>query len=215
MTILFPREMPTFGFDNCDFDLKRVDAVNRSNGGAIDAIELAEPYWSMTAKTVNLSIADRGRWQAWKASLKGSKTFYAFDPDKVYPAAYGKAVLALLRYGGAAFDGTARLTGTTAGAISIADLPPNFAFTWGDHVSIGMSVGTRRSLHVIQADVAGSNLGTATVAVEPPVRAGADLAAAVQLVRPTCIMKLVPGSFSAPGSGRAAPVSFQGAQPLV
>lgn len=212
MTITYPRAFPTFKFNNCDFDLVRVDAFNRSMGGDIDAIELAEPYWSMTAATVNLSIADRGRWQAWKASLKGFKPFYAFDPDKVFPAAYGPAVLNLTRYAGGAFDGNATLTATTAGTISIANLPVNFAHTWGDHISIGMS-GAGRSLHVIQADVVGSNVGTSTVVVEPPVIAGADLAAAVQLVRPTCIMKLVPGSFKAPGSGKAAPVSFQGVQP--
>jgi hypothetical protein len=212
MTIIYPRPFPTLRFNNCDFALVRVDAVNRSLGGNIDAFELAEPYWSMNAATVNLSIADRGRWQAWAASLKGSKTFYAFDPDKVYPAAYGPAVLNLIRYGGGAFDGTATLTATAPGTISLSDLPANFAHTWGDHVSIGMS-GGGRSLHVIQADAAGGAGGTSTVAVEPPVIADADFTAAVQLVRPTCIMKLVPGSFKAPGSGLAAPVSFQGVQP--
>ena len=215
MTITYPRSFPTTQFTYpCDFKLMRGDAVNRSYGGRVDAMELADPYWSMKATTIDLDGPTRAIWRAWNATLKGStKRFYAFDPDSVYPNAYGAGVLNLTRHGGGSFDGTCTLTGTTAGSLSLSNLPDNFVFSIGDNISIGMS-GSQRSLHLITEAVTGNSSGVATVSVEPPVRAGADNSAAVQLVKATCIMVMVPGTFSASTQDYASPISFEAVQTL-
>jgi hypothetical protein len=217
MTISYPRSFPTAGFQTpCSFELMRNEAVNRVGSNQVQSMELYDPYWSAKFTTHPLYKADRSLWRAWVLSLKGStKTFYAYDPDTEYPIAYpltaaGDSTLPALRYGGSAFDGTCTLVSNAAGTLTLSGLPVSYVFTPGDHVSIGMS-GGQRSLHVVTEALTGSSTGTATIAVEPPVRSGADTGVAVQLVRATCIMVLVPGTFSAP-SGVLAPVSFEAMQ---
>lgn len=206
--------MPTKAFSQCDFTLTRGDAVNRSYGGRVDAMELTDPYWSAKMTTIILEQKERLLWRAWNASLKGStKKFYAYDADSRFPAAYGSGFGSLLRHDTTAFDGTCTLTATAVGSISLSDLPDDYVFSPGDYISIGMT-GGQRSLHVVTEPLTGESDGTATVPVEPPVRAGADVSAPVQLVEATCIMVMVPGSFSAPSQDMFSPVSFQAVQTL-
>lgn len=216
MTIAFPRDFPTSDFSNCDFNLVRGDAVARSYAGQIQAIELADPYWTMKATTQPLTPALRAKWKAWAASLKGSiNQFYAFDIERLYPINYGASALTLTRAGGGTFDGTASLDAATATTLSISGLSNAYALAAGDHVSIGLE-GGQRSLHVVTEDDTALVDGTVTVNVEPPVPASFDLLAAVQLVAPKCIMVMKPNSFNAPADGTGlAPVSFEAVQVLV
>jgi hypothetical protein len=214
VTINYPRDFPTKSFKSCDFKLMRSDAVNRSYGGRVDAMELTDPYWQMTATTSVLLPPQRALWRAWNASLKGStKTFYAFDPDTRYPQNYGASVLNLMRAGGGSFDGTCTLTATTTSSLSLSTLPANYSVAVGDYVSIQMSIGTR-SLHIVTEPIVASAGGVVTVSVEPPVRTGAILSAFVQLVEAKCLMVMAPQSFSSPASEYSSPISFQGVQVL-
>lgn len=214
MSIIFPRNLPGPGFETCEFDIVRNDAVNRDGAGHVDSMELYDPFWSMKASTPPLTRAERAVWRGWNLSLRGSnKRFFAHDPEHEYPRAYGKAALDLLRHSGESFDGTCTLVSTTATTLALEDLPDGYQFKIGDNVSIGMT-GAQRSLHVVTEDVAGDTDGNATIPVEPPVRTGADVEVAVQLVRASCIMVMVPGTFSAPAANGLTPVSFQAVQVL-
>lgn len=207
MAITFPRSMPTDKFESATFELVRNDAINRA-GGRISSHGLFDPYWSFKATTIPLYADDRAKWRAWSMSLKGAaNAFLAFDPECVYPLAYGESVLNLARAAGGAFDGTATVAGTTATTISLSGLPADYVASVGDNVSVQLTTG-RRTLHVVQEQKTGESDGTISLAIEPPVIGTVSLAQPAQLVRATCTMKLA--SFSAPAAGGlASPVSFE------
>jgi hypothetical protein len=221
MTITFPRSFPA-GLDAwgaCDFNLMRQQVANTTYGGQFTGMELADAFWTCKYSTILLGIdgKDRAVWQAWERSLKGVfNAFYGYDPEKRYPFFYGASVLNLTRYGGGAFDGTATVVSTTASTISVSALPASYQFSVGDYISIPMTVG-QRSLYQILEAVTASGTGTATVSVEPSVRSGAATTAlGVQLVSPTCVMIIKPGTFSAQAQAASAQaVTFEAVQKLV
>lgn len=214
--ITFPRSFPTDDFTDCEFKLVRGDVINRTYRGQVQTMELADPYWTIKATTNFLDKVKRAQWQAWANSLKGSiKTFYAYDPEKTYPLAYGRAVLSLLRHGGGAFDGSATLTGSTFDTLSLSNLPDNYQFVEGDHISIAIT-GAKLSLHEVIEAVTGDASGVATVTVEPPIVGAPTLAAGAQLIKASCEMVMTPNTFSAPAAGSGlTQITFEGTQPLV
>ncbi len=214
MAITFPLPFPAgAGFLEGEFTLGEVQAVNTLRSGAVQAMELGDSLWSGRFVTSLCDARQRGRWQAWKGALNGSiGTFLAYDPDKQYPLAYGAGVLALTRFGGGAFDGNATLAAWTATTLQITGLPAAYQAADGDMVSFPWNGG--KALHMIVGDTAASAGGVLDVTVVPPVRISPAPSggAAVALVKPSCIMRLRPGSFSAPTSRARRSVSFEGVQ---
>lgn len=214
MAITYPLPFPTgAGFLEGEFTLGEVQAVNTLRSGAVQAMELGDSLWSGRFVTSLCDARQRGRWQAWKAALNGSiGTFVAYDPEKQYPLAYGESVLALLRAGGGAFDGTGTLAAWTATTLQISGLPAAYQAADGDMVSFPWNGG--RALHMVVGDTAASAGGVLNVTVMPPVRTAPAPAgsASVALVRASCLMRLKPGTFSAPASRARRSVSFEGVQ---
>src|SRR4051812_1029357 len=138
MTITFPRPFPAIaGFRAVDFDLVDPSAVNDLRGGSSIGVELADCYWTASFELKLSNAAERAEWRAWAATLRAIRKFFAFNPDRAYPIAYGSGVLNLLRAVGGGFDGTATLIGSSSGSLTISTLPANYQFTVGDHVSGG------------------------------------------------------------------------------
>lgn len=214
MAITYPLTFPDGpGFAEGEFTLSVVEAVNTLPSGAVQAMEIGEPLWTARFAAPPCDARQRARWQAWKAALRGSiGTFLAFDPEKAFPLAYGEAVLGLTRAGGGAFDGTASLTAWTASTLTLSTLPATYQAAAGDMVSFPWKGG--KALHMVVGDTAASAGGVLTVTVMPPVRLSPAPAAGavVDLVRPSCLMRIRPGSFSAPARREKQPVVFEGVQ---
>lgn len=213
MAITYPRSFPFDpAFARVNFKLVAVESNNRTRGGAVLGVELADAYWSAEFETGLINYKKRAVWQAWANTLRGLRTFYGFDPEKAYPIAYGSAVLALTRFGGGAFDGTCTVASSTTSAVTLSALPAGYQFKTGDHIMLPYSAS--RALHQVVEDTTANSSGVATgISVEPPIRSGVlTTALAASVVKPSCVMMVVPGSFDAPGSRALATVRFSAEQ---
>lgn len=215
MSIIYPRALPDgAGFISVDFKLGEAAVQNTLESGAIQTMEMGEALWSASFQTFEMTMADRQRWQAWALTLRLGKTFYAFDPEKVWPAAYGASVLDLMRAGGGAFDGTATLAAVAPKAVDLTGLPAAYHAKDGDMLSFPWN--NTLALHQVVEDATADGTGAVTLLVEPPLRLDPlpDLPSVVTLVRPSCIMKLKPTSFSAPAGFEPQAVSFEAVQDI-
>lgn len=217
MAISYPRSFPAGAlFASVDFQLGDISVQNMLESGAIQTMEIGPSLWGATWRTVDLQMEDRQKWQAWALTLRGGRTFLASDPEKAYPAAYGSAVLTLSRAGGGAFDGTCTLVAVTATSVQVSGLPANYTARAGDMLSFPWNNG--HALHMVVEDTTANSAGAATFRVHPPVKPvpPPNAGSAVRMVQPVCVMKLKPGTFSAPASHEAArqPVSFESVQDI-
>lgn len=195
----------------------RGDAVNRTRGGGLQIVELADPLWRARYVTKPLRFTARAVWKAWGLSLRGgAKSFLAHHPIRHYPLAYGVAVLALDRAGGGGFDGAAKLDAVpSAYSLQISTLPADYVVSVGDLISIEMD-GNQRSLHSAVEATTADGSGVATVTVEPAVRAGAVIdSTETELVRATFLAAIDWDSFDCPEGDALEPVSFDAVQVLV
>ena len=214
MALVYPLALPTRpGLKLCDFRISRRQAVARPGSGAVQSLELADPLWAVNAETAVLKPAERGVWRAFFDALRGgSKTFLMYDTSRPYPLAYAEGFAGLVIAGTATpYVGAGLLTNVSGTTLTISQLPTGFVISPGDYV--GVPTATPRA--VFRASVNGaiaSNLGVAVVDVEPvPPQ---DLAGPVTFVRPSCVMRLVPGTESAPADAAGAPAVFQAIQDL-
>lgn len=217
MAISYPRSFPANAqFDSVDFKLGDLSVQNTLESGAVQTMEMGPSLWTATFSTIDLQMRDRQIWQAWELTLRGGRTFLAFDPEKVHPAAYGADVLGLTRAGGGAFDGTATLTSVTATTVTVSALPAAYQAKAGDMLSFPWN--SSHALHMVAEDATADGSGAATFKVVPPVQTSPAPSggATVRLVQPVCVMKIKPGTFSAPARPANAPqpVSFECVQDI-
>ncbi|MFG1202891.1 hypothetical protein V5F29_10910 [Xanthobacter aminoxidans] len=215
MAITYPRDFPTdAAFSSINFSLGDISVQNILQSGAVQTMEIGPSLWRADFTTVPVDATGRRVWQAWELSLRNGRTFLAWDPEKRFPAAYGRSVLALTRAGGGAFDGTATLASVAATTVSVTGLPAGYTAKAGDMLSFDWS--GLRVLHMLTEDVTANGAGAATFPVHPPVQTSPAPAggAAVALMRPACTMKIIPNTFDAPASGMFAPVKFQAVQAI-
>jgi hypothetical protein len=220
MAIVYPLALPAGAlFARCEFLLNTIEAVNVMPSGGLLATEVGTPAWTMKAETVPLFPGERARWQAWKLALRGSiGTFLAYDPDKEYPGAYGADVLGMTRAAGGAFDGNGALMDYTSEALAFGALPAGYQILAGDMLAV--AGGGRRMLHMALNDVVADGAGVVdALEVMPPVytpgMAAAGLGAPVALVRPSCIMRIMPESFTTQAEVGPTAVSFEAVQVIV
>lgn len=200
-------------FATAQFNLNVTEAVNTTRSGAIQVMQLGDPLWSAEFETIPLTGEERALWQAWKVALRGSiGTFLCSDPEKAYPRAYGAAVLALTRAGGGAFDGVATLTTATAFMLSLSGLPSGYQASAGDMLAFPWNGS--RALHMVMESAVASEAGLITVSVEPAVRLSPapTSGAAVDLVKPSCLMRIMPGSWEAPAAAERRAIRFEAVQ---
>lgn len=207
MTIADPQDFPFSDdmFVEWRFKLQRGDAINRNKVGQIQVTEIADPVWTMKATTRPLRASGRARWEAWALSQRGGlKRFYAYNPIRSYPQAYGKAGMTAL-----SFNGSCAISGASGHGGTLGSLPSGFKITAGDHVSVAMTSGIR-SLHEIVENVTAAGT-SAAINVEPAFRSG--VSGSAELIKPKCVMVLT--SYDIPEGAGLLPVTIEGIQALV
>lgn len=210
-----PQPMPC-GVQTVVFDPAYAQAVNRTRGGDVQGMELADPRWRAE---ITWAPQDREGFQRRRAWLDGTRGVLVHalvhDALQPYPLRYPKARLeALTRAGGGAFDGTAAISALGAASLSLSGLPAGFALVAGDYV--GLVEGGRYGVVRVFTDAVASAGGTVALTVYPTGQTKHfTVAAQANLVRPSCLMVLDPASVQAARSaGARAPVSFSASQKL-
>lgn len=83
-----------------------------------------------------------------------------------------------------------------ATTLTLSGLPPGYLVTGGDMLAFPYLTGpVRQALHrVVIGGLADASGTTAELTVTPPIRAGAAVGAAVELIQPACLAVYTPGS---------------------
>lgn len=183
-----------------NFTLTDSRQFDTTGGGEILDASLGSRLWQGELTLVPKTHKSQAQIEALiEVLMEPGASFFAYDKRNAYPAA----------------DPTGSILGASAPTLDlilsanrevrIAGIPIGYVVTGGDQIAFAYgSSPTRYALHrVVVGDVAGS-LGKVTVEVTPPVRAGYTLAAAVVLVKPSMLAKILPGSYrpSMGGVGR-------------
>jgi hypothetical protein len=194
MTITYP--LPTSFFDEfpgwtTEFNLLWRQEQSRTAGGMTVVKDLGSPLWQMTAQSKSLKPNELDYWRARLTSLEnGLKTFRAFPKSRCFPVAYPNGSWPT----GEDFDGVAELTTINANrkSISLHDLPEGYLVSIGDYIQIGTN-----DLHmVMQPAIADATGYTGQFEVRPHLWPGVTAPVAATLVKPSCVMAIVPGSVS-------------------
>lgn len=212
MTISYPRDFPEADVvaTQCRFDYATLGEQSRTAGGAITFQErMGGSLWELEVTTKRLNETKYGEWHAWWLSLRGgsgSRSFKGRDPRRCWPLAYGPGVLSL-------FDGNCTVTAVAGETISLGGLPANYKMSVGDYVSFAW-LGGRALVKALEPMTANGSGVIASVTVGPWQRTGGTLPAAATVVKPWCLMRPKPGSWSGSRQG-FEPVSFEAIQTLV
>jgi hypothetical protein len=204
--------LPKLGLIPTRFEPVRLKDVARMGGRRTEVRFDPHSYWVADYSTQTPHLADIAMLDAFVMRLESGDVFRAYDTTRPRPLAHLRGPLAGSRAGGGAFDGTASLTAITSSIqVTVGGLPPYFQFSPGDYAEIRMS-SLIVSLHRIMSAVTASSSGSATLSI----RHGLDLdgfttAATVNFEKPSCLMQMTTGSYSAGRrrGGRGASFSAQ------
>ncbi|SFJ55089.1 hypothetical protein SAMN04515648_4558 [Phyllobacterium sp. CL33Tsu] len=204
MAITFPYDLLTeFPGWSTEFDLLWRQEQSRMAGGQTIVKDLGSPLWTAAFQSRLLKPNELDRWRArFKALENGLNQFRAWSKSRCYPIAYPGGV-GIGTVSGLQLDTIA----TSRKAIRIKNLPAGYTGRVGDYIEIGNG-----NLHQVIEDFTASGAGLSPLfEIRPhlwPVTAIND---AVSVLRPACLMTLVPGSFSSTAdiaTGRAV-IAFQ------
>nr|DAE48881.1 MAG TPA: distal tail protein [Caudoviricetes sp.] len=180
-----------------EFDLAYRQEHSRSTNGITYSKDFGSPLWSAAFQFKSLKPNALDAWRARIKALEGGLQQFRGGPtSRCYPIAYpngtGMGDVSAVTVGSIATD---RKT------VGLSGLPVGYIASVGDYIQIGGN-----NLHQI-VSVSG-----ASVEVRPhlwPVSAVGD---AVTLVKPSCLMTIVPGSINTTAdlsTGRGV-ITFQG-----
>lgn len=186
MSLTFPRDLPARRFvQGSKIGLHRQVTMAPTRGGLVQVAEIAAPLWRARYETAALSETDGAIWEAWIDSLRaGARTFKAQHPFRRFAGAYPAGYAGMNAHGGGAFSGSGVLqaVGGTLDTVTLSGLPSSFVLSPGDMLSFIPS-GSKQAFHRVVAGATAS-AGVATVSVEPVLRPGYTLSAAVLLSGP-------------------------------
>ncbi|UXT99923.1 hypothetical protein [Agrobacterium tumefaciens] len=164
---------------------------SRTTGGQTIGKDFGSPLWKMTAQSKSLRPNEVDYWRARIMSLEGVlKTFIAFPKSRCFPVAYPNGSWPT----GDAFDGVGQVATIASNrkAISLSGLPVGYQVSIGDYIQIG-----DKDLHMVMEPMtAGAGGVTTQFEVRPHLWPGVIAPTAATLVKPSCIMAIVPGSIS-------------------
>jgi hypothetical protein len=155
MAVSYPRRFPNIrAFETYDLRLSHDRWQGRTRGGKGISSELSDAMWVLDAGTHPLHPDQFRIWQAWLASLKGGKTFWA--EDVLYSIPRSLAVLP------AGWDGTGTISSLTGKSCTLAlgASAAGVVLNRGDKFNFRR--GGNRSLHRVaeQATVGGGGAVT-------------------------------------------------------
>lgn len=205
MTITFPVDfLSDFPGWSTEFDLLYRQEQSRSANGKTYAKDLGSPLWKATYQSRTLWPNELDHWRArLKALENGLQTFKAWSISRTYPIAYPRGSWPT----GAAFPGSGLVNSITGNSLSLKSLPPGYVVSVGDFVQVGTS-DLYQALETATAN--GSGI-TGAFEVRTYVWPTSLVNAVAKLVKPSCIMTLVPDSLSSPATlsdGRGT-ITFQ------
>lgn len=194
MTITYP--LPTSFFDEfpgwtTEFELLWRQEQSRTAGGRTIVKDVGSPLWKMTAQSRTMKANELDYWRARVTSLEnGLKTFRAFPKSRCFPVAYPNGSWPT----GDAFNGVAEMSsiGADRKSITLSGLPAGYELSVGDYMQIG-----GKDLHMVMEATTANSSGVAqSFEIRPHLWPGVTAPAAATLVKPSCIMAIVPGSVS-------------------
>lgn len=194
MTITYP--LPTSFLDEfpgwtTEFELLWRQEQSRTAGGRTIVKDMGSPLMRLTAQSKVLTANKLDYWRARLTSLEnGLKTFRAFPKSRCFPVAYPNGSWPT----GGAFSGVAQMSsiGADRKSITLSDLPAGYEVSVGDYIQIG-----DKDLHMVMEATTANSSGVAqSFEIRPHLWPGVTAPAAATLVKPSCIMAIVPGSVS-------------------
>lgn len=210
MTVSYPRALPYNEIRSVEFELSEGVSANQYNNGQIKSREFATPIWMAKYTTANYCrvvpghMERIGGWRAWWSSLRGCMDFLGYDPAMSYPARHMHGL------GLGSWNGSGTVSALGVRSATIGGLPSALRLSPGDMVSFIKSGSY--SLHRILESASGP---TASITFEPFIDTTKFSGASANFIRAAALMVPVPGSFSAPQSVEAAPITFEARQRLV
>ncbi|MBP0439581.1 hypothetical protein [Tianweitania sediminis] len=176
-----------------EFDLVHRQETSRQANGVTRLKDLGSPIWGGAWQSRIMRANELDRWRARLNALEGgARRFLGYSSSRCRPITHpGSGTLPTGSLGTIAAN---RKTISVSGLGSVA-------LKAGDLIQIGAT-----DLHRVVEDAAGS------FEVRPHIWPGVSAGAAVRIMKPACLMTIVPGSISAsadPSTGRGA-ISFQG-----
>lgn len=219
MAITYPRPWPGL-IAQAEFKVDDGILLDPLQGGRVIAVAgAAEPRWVARFQTGKLYGARLNDYEAFIRSLKsGAGTFYAEHPDRPYPFAYRTGFAGLNKAGGGAFTGpaTSWATDTNRTALSCTNLPAGFVVSAMDMVELNWSSGTKKFLSsFLEGGVANGSGALASLSIWPRIPSWVPGDAVLTFARPSCIMRMKPGSDSMPLNKGNTVFSFEAIQALV
>ena len=204
MAMSFPLSLTQF-FDllpiaSGTLDLPENVQTSTTRGGEILRAELGTRLWEAELRLGPMTPDETANVLPMLNLLRsGAGTFLTSDPTRLFPR----------------LDPTGQRLGSSAPKlasiapnardITISGLPSGYVLSRRDLVAFTYGTGpVRYALHEVVTSTATANASgvTGTIEVQPPIRPGAAVGAAITLKKPTCKAVIVPGSFQ-PGSMRS------------
>ena len=220
MTITFPRQFPAWfpGMQRCVFKPYRIQELDPTGSGDPLVRDLGPDLCDADYRSGKLSPERMLELETWLETLEnGGKTFWGYDFRRPLPLLYPNGFAGMSRAGGGSFDGTCTLENVTDNkVISLSGLSNGFQFSIGDYLAFLYLSGSHAALHRIVAPATAASDGTVDVEVRTHVRPGWAEEATVNLVKPSCVMKLVPESYQPDQQRRGrGQISFKSRQTLL
>jgi hypothetical protein len=190
VTVTFPVDfLSDFPGWSTEFDLLYRQEQSRSANGKTYAKDLGSPLWKATYQSRSLRPNELDYWRARLKTLEnGLQTFKAWPLSRSYPIAYPRGSWPT----GAAFSGSGLVNALTSKALSLGGLPAGYVVSIGDFVQVG-TADLYQALET--ATAAGSGI-TGIFEVGPFVWPTSLVGAQAKLMKPSCVMALVPDSLT-------------------
>lgn len=205
--ISFPRtDLFGVGYSDQDFDLPdRQELGGRRPNGEAYGVDYGSALWMASWTTEPLLNARAVAFETDLKTLRGVvHTFEAIDLRRPAPLT------------GAANDGVLASVGSDNKSLSLSGLAAGQTLSKGDYLSF--DYGVNRALHRLEEDVVANGSGiTAVFPVQPFLRPGWTVGAAVNLRAPRGVFKLLPGTDAVQRRmtmGKFTTVSFRAVQHL-
>jgi len=198
MTLTYPLNLlDDFPGWSTEFEPAYRQEFSRAASGATTGKDLGSPLWRGTWVSKKLSANMLDHWRARLEALEGVlKTFRAYPMSRCRP---------MLHPGSASLPaGTLQMIHSDRKRVIVAGLT-DISLSVGDMLQVGTT-----DLHRVMEAASGNP--TALFEVRPHMWPGVEEGAAVKILRPSCIMAVVPGSVAISAdltTGRGT-VTFQG-----
>ncbi|ELT46829.1 hypothetical protein [Brucella intermedia] len=198
MAITYPYDiLAEFPGWSTDFDLAFRQEASRTSIGQTFVKDFGSPLWTASYQSVVMRPNELDAWRARLKALEGGlKQFRGRPTSRCYPIAYPN---------GTGMGNVSAVTvgsiGTNRNTIGLSGLPGGYVASVGDYLQIRTN-----DLHQI-VNVSGSE-----IEVRPHLWPTTAVGDAVTLVKPSCLMTIVPGSINTTAelsTGRGV-ITFQG-----